>query len=55
MGTMTFALERPGHYFCEKRTGLYKKYCLEVSQLKNVLTANDTLHWQAMPGLGGGA
>jgi len=49
--TRTFALECTVHFLSEKRTKLYKRYCLGVSQLKNVLGAKNTFQSQALPAL----
>lgn len=42
------SLERSVHFLGEKRTKLYKRYCLGVSEAKNVLNAKSSLRSWAL-------
>lgn len=39
---MTYTIECTVHFLNEQQTKLYKRYCLGVAQLKNVLGVNST-------------
>lgn len=44
----TFVLEGTVHFVIEKRIELYEKYCLRVSQMKNVLGAKNAFQSQGL-------